>query len=87
LININKAIAICEILNQNKRISKSLLTVSQIYYAQSRFDEAIQHSEQSITEKLEFDDTTTLEVNYLTVGAIYKENGDYAKSLEYFLFQ
>lgn len=85
LININKGIGIYEILGKSQEVAKSLLTVSQIYFARSKFDEALEYSKKALQMKQDIGDSTSMELNYLTIGVIYEKQGNYSLAFENYL--
>ena len=83
-ININKTLVIYEILNDKLHISKCYSFISQIHYALQEYTEAIKWVKKSITIKLNNQFTNELEINYLTLGAIYEKQSKYKLALENF---
>ena len=83
-ININKALVIYEIVEDPLRISKCYSFISQIHYALQEYTEAVKWVKKSIDIKIKNKLTNELEINYLTLGAIYEKQSKYKSALDNF---
>ncbi|MCF6365665.1 MAG: tetratricopeptide repeat protein [Bacteroidales bacterium] len=82
LININKSLAVYEILKDKVNIAKNLTTISQIYYGKQDYDKAVEYTEKSIEIRKQNNILKDTEINYMILGVIYTEQGKYTEALE-----